>query len=303
MKTWGNALTLRWPQRHIRKQTHQTDRCTDKDPGMQTDTQTDRQVDPVALQSNISPVLLVWWGSETRYALSDLSPASFYVRFVPISLLISAFFLVLFCRSFCVWLSFHPLCPWCVPTSQGAVPALPDEHQAVCACLCVCVGVCRLACLGASGSCKHLFWRGRAAAALPSQITRSDFRILEEKEKMQDFQMLLFRGGKSHFKEKKTKKMIHVCASWTGLWKSHNSAGFSVFICSPNLFRGIFTFIHKQLQSQKKCKERRGGDVQQRVEDRRRISHNSLREHILTTRPPWHHSVHIFDPTTAASLK
>lgn len=172
---WKKTPPGRWPcvtQRHIRKyetsdrQIQMADRCTDTQTKIQAGRRTDRQVDPVAIKSNIPPALPVWWGSETRYALSDLSFSLLYfsvvrrsLRFVSSSVLILAsFFFFLFCLSFffCLGflLSFVP--EMCAGVSGRRANAAWWRLSCVLPCLCVCwcmqIGLFR-----AGGSCKRSF--------------------------------------------------------------------------------------------------------------------------------------------------
>ena len=123
--------------RHRHRQTGTDGRHTDKDPGRQKD----KQVDPVA----------VWCGSETRYALSDLSLSLLYFSVIPPSaalcfflcVLILASFFFLFCLSFFLSSGFPSLL--CARDVCRRLRALcqrcPDEDQAVCSLVCVCMQI------------------------------------------------------------------------------------------------------------------------------------------------------------------
>lgn len=131
-------------------------RHTDNAPGRQKDGQTDRQVDQYP-----APPLPAWRGSEPRYSFffTFISQQSWVLRRPAVCCASFLFVLAVF---LCFFLSFvcascPPLCPRWVPTSQGAVPALPDEDQAVRTR--VCVGVYRLACFGSSAAVNTCLWR------------------------------------------------------------------------------------------------------------------------------------------------
>lgn len=90
------------------------------------------------------------WIRKRGTLLSHLSLAVFISPVPPLvrtwCLSLCVVFLFLFCLSrFRLGFPFLPLCPRCVPTSQGTVPALPDGDRAVCVCVCpaacVCIGL------------------------------------------------------------------------------------------------------------------------------------------------------------------
>lgn len=137
-------------------------RHTDNAPGRQKDGQTDRQVDPVAIKSNILLLLSQRGVDQSRGTLFFFTFISQQSWVLCRPAVCCASFLFVLAVFLCFFLSFvcascPPLCPRWVPTSQGAVPALPDEDQAVRTR--VCVGVYRLACFGSSAAVNTCLWR------------------------------------------------------------------------------------------------------------------------------------------------
>lgn len=123
-------------------------RHTDRDPGRQKDRQTGGPCSNQEQHPSCSPCVMSI-RNEVRFVRFIFLPLfsvipPFAALFFCLLIVASFLFFFLFCFFFLsfVWVSFPPLCPWCVPTSQGTVPMLPDEDQAVCSLVCMCVYWC-----------------------------------------------------------------------------------------------------------------------------------------------------------------
>lgn len=140
-------------------------RHTDNAPGRQKDSQTDRQVDPVAIKSNILLLLSQRGVDQSRgtrlFFFSNLFLSSLEFSVVPPSAALLFFlFWLFFFVSFCLSSALPALL--CARDECRRLRA-PCQHcrmkTRLCLPVCVCVGVCRLACFGSAAAVNTCLWR------------------------------------------------------------------------------------------------------------------------------------------------